>query len=587
MIGNQFVKIFIQGGVRKNSLPKITKILIAASLCIPLANNAFPQTEAQKQQSILNHINLAEDFIQLKNNDLEVAHFDSARMIAEGMETDCYEKAFAFRLYADLQIRNGSLENGHDYYWKALRTLENVGGHIDEQAYCHYQLATGYYQMGDIDAVAGETRKLKQLTDQSGDLSTAYSYYSVGMVYYVMLSQVHPENPDYHDSTAYFSLKSIGVIEKMSDKEILAAQIKPVWNYYNHAVLYDPDDGEPCPDSIMKYLDLAEAMVSRFDYRYMDWERDECYISIGDERAWLYYYKGDYAKAEATMLDVIRLIDTVEQYSPNSVLIEREQACQFLSNLYKETGDLAKALQYEKLKNETHDQRYDIEKQAAMKELRVQYEVEKQESEIKHLQNANRAARKMSWLLMGLLAFSVALIVLAVWIFRQRKANMMQQLYEKELENENMQQEMSHQAQEKALLTEEYEKLKTLASKNEEYAERYKADLDDLQRRIDASPTKALIGHIAETIRSSRLLKEKDKDGYLARLNGLEVEQMDRLFASATGKLTSLDTKYILCFMAGMDTEHVAELFGISIDSVYSVRHRVRRKFDKNASLPF
>ena len=62
---------------------------------------------------------------------------------------------------------------------------------------------------------------------------------------------------------------------------------------------------------------------------------------------------------------------------------------------------------------------------------------------------------------------------------------------------------------------------------------------------------------------------------------------MDRLYASATGKLTSLDTKYILCFMVGMDTEHVAELFGISIDSVYSVRHRVRRKFDKHASLPF
>ena len=94
----------------------------------------------------------------------------------------------------------------------------------------------------------------------------------------------------------------------------------------------------------MKYLDLAEEMVSRFDYRYQDWERDECYISIGDERAWLYNYKGDYAKAEATMLDVIRLIDSMEQYSPNSVLIERQQACQFLSNLYEETDDLAKAL---------------------------------------------------------------------------------------------------------------------------------------------------------------------------------------------------------------------------------------------------
>lgn len=566
-----------------------SKIIICISICFLLANIAFSQTEAETQdrQSIMNHIALADHFIHLHDSDNEAAHSDSARMIAERMKTDCYEKARAFRHYADFQIRKGSLENGHDYYWKALRTLENVGGHIDEQAYCHYQLATGYYQMGDLEGVADATRRLRQLNDLSGDVNTAYDYYSVGMVYYVMLSQTHPERPDYRDSVAYFSLKSIGIIEKMSDEEILDAQIKPVWNYYNHAILYDPDEGEPCPDSIMKYLDLAEETVSRFDYRYQDWERDECYISINDERAWLHYYKGDYAKAEATMLDVIRLIDSVEQYSPNSVLIEREQACQFLSDLYEETGDLAKALQYEKLKNETHDRRYDIEKQAAMKELKVQYEVEKQESEIKHLQIQNRSARKMSWLLMGLLAFSVALIVLTLLIFRQRKANMAQQLYEKELENENMQQAMMHQAQEKALLTEEYEKLKTLASKNEEYAERYKADLDDLQRRIDASPTKALIGHMAEAIRNSRPLKEKDKEGYLVKLNGLEAEQMDRLFASATCKLTSLDTKYILCFMVGMDTEHIAELFGISIDSVYSVRHRVRRKFDKNASLPF
>ena len=565
----------------------LVKIFIAVSLSFLLANNVFSQKEAEDRQRILDHIDLAEHYLRLHDNDLETAHFDTARMIAEGMKTDCYEKAKAFRCYADFQIRRGSLERGHDYYWKALRVLENVEGHIDEQAYCHYQLATGYYQTGDLDGVADETRKLKQLNELSGDVNTAYDYYSVGMVYYVMLSQAHPENAVYRDSIAYCSLKSIGIIEKMSDKEILDAQIKPVWNYYNHAILYDPDEGEPCPDSILKYLDLAEEMVSRFDYRYQDWERDECYISIGDERAWLHYYNGDYARAEATMLDVIRLLDSVELYSPNSVLIEREQACQFLSDLYEETGNMAKALQYEKLKNETHDRRYDIEKQAALKQLKVQYEVEKQESEIKHLQSANRSARKTSWALLGLLFLSIAIIVLVLQVFRQRKANMAQLFYEKELEKENLQQELAHQAQEKALLIKEYEKLKTLASKNEEYAERYKADLDDLQRRINASPTKALITHMAETIRSSRLLREKDKEDYLIRLNGLGAEQIDRLFASATGRLTTLDTKYILCFMAGMDSEHIAELFGISIDSVYSVRHRVRRKFDKNASLPF
>ncbi len=78
------------------------KILICISICFLLANIAFSQTEAQDRQSIMNHIALADHFIHLHDSDNEAAHSDSARMIAERMKTDCYEKARAFRQYADL-----------------------------------------------------------------------------------------------------------------------------------------------------------------------------------------------------------------------------------------------------------------------------------------------------------------------------------------------------------------------------------------------------------------------------------------------------------------------------------------------------
>lgn len=366
---------------------------------------------------------------------------------------------------------------------------------------------------------------------------------------------------------------------------MLDAQIKPVWNYYNHALFFDPDDGEPVIDSIEKYIDKAEKAVEKMEYK--GWERDECYISILDERAWLHYYKEEYGLAEKQMLEVVALLDKVDQYTPNTVLMEREQAYRFLADLYEETGRIELALEYQKLIGEVANTRFNIETQNTLNQLMIQYEVDKKQNEILHLRDENRSAQKVFWLTTGLLVLIIVIIVIAFEIFRLRKINLSIKLYEKELENEIILQELSFQTKQKTLLTKEYERLKLIVSKNEVEAEKYKSDLEDIQRQLNESHSKVLKASMADTISQSKSIAKDDKQKYTALLENINTENLDSLFSSATTKLTSLDTKYILCFMIDMKTEHIADLFSISIDSVYSVRHRVRKKFDKKASLPF
>lgn len=532
-----------------------------------------------------NHLFMAICYATEQNRKEELLQYDSAMMYISETKTESFEMALTYRRYADSQIQSGSIENGHTYYWKAIKIYEKIKGNEVEISYCYYQLATGYLQKGDIEGIRNVVGQMKSLAGSCNDRRISYDYYSVCSVYYAMLLQEQPDSSQWRDSIEYFNLKSIAIIEPMTRAEMLDAQIKPVWNYYNHALFFDPDDGEPVIDSIEKYIDKAEKAVEKMEYK--GWERDECYISILDERAWLHYYKEEYGLAEKQMLEVVALLDKVDQYTPNTVLMEREQAYRFLADLYEETGRIELALEYQKLIGEVANTRFNIETQNTLNQLMIQYEVDKKQNEILHLRDENRSAQKVFWLTTGLLVLIIVIIVIAFEIFRLRKINLSIKLYEKELENEIILQELSFQTKQKTLLTKEYERLKLIVSKNEVEAEKYKSDLEDIQRQLNESHSKVLKASMADTISQSKSIAKDDKQKYTALLENINTENLDSLFSSATTKLTSLDTKYILCFMIDMKTEHIADLFSISIDSVYSVRHRVRKKFDKKASLPF
>lgn len=557
------------------------KIKICETIIQDFILHHFEDKEIKNKLMAKSHLLIYACYDQLQNNDSVEKHVNLALQFIEKTSFDSFEKGLTYQRFAEHQQRVGSIQMAHEYYWKAIKIYENMNAYLLNQSFCYYQLATGYYQMHDTEGMKKILSKMQLLLQQTSDKRLFYDYYSICSVYYTILSEDKPEEIQWMDSIIYSNLKSIEMIEKMSVEEMLIAQINPVWNYFNHAVYYD---NEQNIDSIEKYLDKAEAAVMMM--RYDGYSKTECDISIGDLRAWMLLYKGEYNKAEQQMLEVVQMLDTVDSYSPNTVIIEREQAYIFLVELYQQTGRLKEALHYQQLLNDLNKKRFDIEKNEALHELTVKYEVEKQDCEISRLTLENETTRKALWLTVGLMAFCVLAILFLVIILRLRRKNANQKIYEAALEAEIAQQELTHRTQEVALLQQEFDRLQELSAKNKETAEKYETDLKNLQQRLNDTPNKMLVLCVMDAVKNS-CLESKIKLTYLEKLNNFNLEDAENIFLLAQQNLTVMDKKYIICFMSGMEILDLCNIFNVEPNSVYMVKYRIRKKFEKSMTLPF
>lgn len=70
-------------------------------------------------------------------------------------------------------------------------------------------------------------------------------------------------------------------------------------------------------------------------------------------------------------------------------------------------------------------------------------------------------------------------------------------------------------------------------------------------------------------------------------VKGIDIQLLERLCSSAYHPLTRTNLLYVICFLAGLNTQTIALVFGIEIGTVYSVRYRLRAYFPADVILPF
>ena len=73
----------------------------------------------------------------------------------------------------------------------------------------------------------------------------------------------------------------------------------------------------------------------------------------------------------------------------------------------------------------------------------------------------------------------------------------------------------------------------------------------------------------------------------LQRVVNVDVALVAHLCDLSLRTLTATNLSYILCFLAGLDTQTIATIFVIEPASVYSVRYRLRAYFPKHVVMPF
>lgn len=279
-----------------------------------------------------------------------------------------------------------------------------------------------FFEQRDTAGVQTILAKMQRLADAHPDMPNVnYSYHTVRQGLYAILFEDGGLEAD-RDAMLSEGRIAITLMEKMSRDQLEAYKVNPVWNYYNMAVGYDMYFSPPVRDSIAFYLEKARE-ANRLEHLSRGNIDMEGEISIRDEQAWLYYYDGEYANAEAEMFEVLALIDTVEARSPNTVLTEKGEAYAFLVELYSNTGKPEEALEYQQLKNENDLVRMSAERGEAVHRVQQQYNVAKAEA---------KAAR-----LLVALAVAVAVIlvlVLTVGLLLLWRKNRLQMQYSQAVE---------------------------------------------------------------------------------------------------------------------------------------------------------
>lgn len=292
----------------------------------------------------------------------------------------------------------------------------------DGESISLFGAAQMFFEQRDTAGMQAILAKMQRLADAHSDMPNVnYSYHTVRQGLYAILFEDGGLEAD-RDAMLSEGRIAITLMEKMSRDQLEAYMVNPVWNYYNMAVGYDMYFSPPVRDSIAFYLEKARE-ANRQEHLSRGNINKEGEISIHDEQAWLYYYDGEYAKAEAEMFEVLALIDTVEARSPNTVLTEKGEAYAFLVELYSNTGKPEEALEYQQLKNENDLVRLSAERGEAVHRVQQQYNVAKAEA---------KAAR-----LLVALAVAVAVIlvlVLTVGLLLLWRKNRLQMQYSQAVE---------------------------------------------------------------------------------------------------------------------------------------------------------
>ena len=77
------------------------------------------------------------------------------------------------------------------------------------------------------------------------------------------------------------------------------------------------------------------------------------------------------------------------------------------------------------------------------------------------------------------------------------------------------------------------------------------------------------------------------KSSTLASVRGVDIELIVNLCERASTPLTKGNLLYVVCFLAAVDTQVIASIFHVEPATVYTVRYRLRARFNTTSMSPF
>lgn len=286
-------------------------------------------------------------------------------------------------------------------------------------------------------------------------------------------------------------------------------------------------------------------------------------------------------EAEVSLLQCLENARTRKQYKV------AWSAADLLSKLKKRQGQPTEALDFREQCMAFSDSLFSKEKEKIIQETATKYETREKQAQIASLQRENQLARERNFWIGGL---SSVLLISGVWFarFRQRK---MKEALEKDLAAANLKNELllaQKQIQAQAIENQQKE-----LENNRQQLTDFTAHLIEKNQQIEA--LQAQLGHPKK---AGTAVADNAPDTNESDLNALfgqslvtdsDWETFRRYFEKVfPGFLTRLKIQFpdlstaelrlVLLTKMGLKSKEIADLIGISADSVYKVKYRFKKK---------
>ena len=445
---------------------------------------------------------------------------------------DLYDEALRFGLQS-LEIRN---EIGNDY----------------DTAFTLRTLGWLYYDIDYFDKALEYHKQVLQIHEKIDDKQRiAYSYNSLGLI--------HEQMGDCNLALTFFK-KSLELKKPFNNKDRISETMKNIGVCYRRI-----EDLDSAKEFLEASLDMANQIKD-----------EQNKVEILNELAIVNLKLKNY-EACNKLLNEARLL--LEGYKDNKEWIAENHRIR--SDYFMEIGDHEKALFHYKKYDEVENDIFSKDKSQKLTEMRILYEAERRESELKLLEqqrNLETQRRQGVMLVAVLLIIIGALVIISLWNNIKKKKALFEQtqkLSEEKLKNqslirENLEHKLDFRMKE---LTNLALLISQRSSLYKELTKSFKSiefkDVDEIKKRISA-----LIKEY-----SFKLNFNEDIQKFHTNVETLQNDFLFRL-KEKFPKLTEKEVQLAMQVKLKLSSKEIANINNISTSSVEIGRHRLRKKLD-------
>jgi len=444
--------------------------------------------------------------------------------------------------YGNLYYRLNESENSLNYTLKALDlSLENNDEEFLNSIYNN--LGIVYSRNMDNEKALSYYEKALEFSIKQGKRKRiGYNLLNIGNVY--------KEIEDYESSLDYY-YQACEIFKEVNDDKTIAIAYGNIGSVYGILKNYDK--------AVINLRKSIGAGISK----------DKFYLSDGQfNLGKMFYYSGEY---DSSLFYLHKSLDNALEIDNKEIVINTYY---YLAKTYQEYGYVNKALMYYKKSSDWKDSLLTTQSKKWISEMQMKYEFGKKEQEVEFLKQRNKLNRII--LIITLSAIFLFLILI-IYVMRNRSVREKQRnelLYkEKELaetRNKSLQEELEHKNRELSSQAMHVINKNSILTK-----------IRELIQNISRSNIQLLENKLNEVdqLIESNVSLDDDWETFKMHFEKVHTDFFTWLYKNYPG-LTQNDIRLCAYLVINLNINEMADILGISPDSVRKRRQRLRTKLD-------